>query len=370
MVAAVECIDVSTLRLAEYALPELADDAVLLRVRRAGVCGTDLEGIEGRRSLRYPVIPGHEIVAVVEKIGSRAHRHIRIFGRSALQAGDRVTINPRIVCGSCHYCQHLPGRQEMCLRASTYGSSLGSAEPPHLLGGWAEYLYVLPGSELIKLPDNLSDDVAVLCEPFAVAVGLVDRFQRNHDWVTGDGFGVDRTVVVYGAGTIGILTAAAFALAGARQIVIVDIVDERLAMSKAFGVTHAINSSVAPLQAETIQEMTEGLGADIVVEACGVPQVLAQGIGVLRRGGKLFEVGHLADVGMAEIDPHAVCRNEIEIIGHYAYPTSQSLAFAAKLLAAHDFPYEQLLHTIPLQDYTTILDDDLRKRTIKIAFAM
>jgi len=370
MPAAVECIDVSTLRLAEYPKPAVAEDGVLLKVLRAGVCGTDLEGIKGRRNLRHPVIPGHEVVAVVEKIGSQAHRHIRVFDTPALREGDRVTINPRIVCGRCHNCQHLPGRQEMCLQPQTYGSSLGSGQPPYFLGGWAEHLYVLPGSELIKLPDGLSDDVAVLCEPFGVAAALVDRFQSRHDWIAGDGFGLHRTVLVYGAGAIGILMAAAFALAGAKQIIMVDVVGERLALSESFGVTHTMNSAVAPVQPEAVKEMTEGLGADIVVEACGVPQVIGEGIQLLRRGGTLFEVGHLANVGMAEIDPLIVCRNELEILGHYAYPTSQSLAFAARLLAAGDFPYERLLHTIPLREYAAILDDDFRKKTARIAFRM
>ena len=88
MARAVECIDVGTLRLAEYPTPALAEDAVLLKVRRAGVCGTDLEGIKGRRTLRYPVIPGHEIAAVVEKVGGQAQRHIRIFGADMCGMGN------------------------------------------------------------------------------------------------------------------------------------------------------------------------------------------------------------------------------------------------------------------------------------------
>ena len=147
MVRAIECTGVRTLRLVDYPLPEMADDAILLAVRRAGVCGTDLEGIQGHRSLRFPVIPGHEVAAVIERIGAAALHRSRVFGASTLKVGDRVTINPRIVCGQCHYCRHQPGHQERCLKASTYGSSLGSAEEPHLLGCWAERVCLLPGSE-------------------------------------------------------------------------------------------------------------------------------------------------------------------------------------------------------------------------------
>ena len=133
MVRAIECTGVRTLRLADYPRQEMTDDSILLAVRRAGVCGTDLEGIKGHRTLRFPVIPGHEVAAVVEHIGANALSRSRVLGASTLKVGDRVTINPRIVCGQCHYCRNLPGHQEMCLKASTYGSSLGSAEKPHLL---------------------------------------------------------------------------------------------------------------------------------------------------------------------------------------------------------------------------------------------
>lgn len=370
MVRAIECAGVRTLRLVDYPLLDLADDCILLAVRRAGVCGTDLEGIKGHRTLRFPVIPGHEVAAVVEQIGPAAMNRSRVLGASTLNVGDRVTINPRIVCGQCHYCQNLPSHQEMCLKASTYGSSLGSAEKPHLFGCWAERICLLPGSELIRLPDSLSDDLAVLIEPFGVAVGLVDRCQRRREWIAGDGFGLQRAVVIYGAGAIGVLAAAAFSLAGARQVIMVDVDDERLALSRKFGVAHTFNAVNNPLTPETIRAMTDGLGADVAVEACGAPRTIGQAIGLLRRGGTLFEIGHLANVGLAEIDPHAVCRNELEILGHYAYPTSQTLAYATTLLAAHAFPYESLLQCIPLEDYAAVLDDTRRKGPVKTVFAI
>ncbi len=370
MVRAIECTGVRMLRLAEYPLPEVAEDAMLLAVRRAGVCGTDLEGIKGHRTLRFPVIPGHEIAAVVERIGATALRHSRVFGADTLREGDRVTINPRIVCGQCHFCRQMPERQEMCLHASTYGSSLGSAQPPHLLGAWGEYLYLHPGSELIKLPDALSDDLAVLSEPLAVAVGMVDRYRRRQAWLAGDGFGLQRSVLVFGAGAIGILTAAAFSLAGAGPVIMVDVEDTRLALSRQFGVTHTFNAISNPPTPEAVQALTGGLGVDLAVEACGVPRVIGQALSLLRRGGTLFETGHLANVGLAEIDPHTVCRNELEILGYYAYPTSQTIAYAVSLLAAHAFPYEALLYGMPLDEYARVLEDNRRTGAVKIALTM
>jgi threonine dehydrogenase-like Zn-dependent dehydrogenase len=145
--------------------------------------------------------------------------------------------------------------------------------------------------------------------------------------------------------------------------------DERLALSRRFGVTHTFNAITRPPTPEAVQALTDGLGADLAVEACGVPRVIGQALKLLRRGGTLFETGHLANVGLAEIDPHAVCRNELEILGYYAYPSSQTMAYAAALLAAHAFPYEDLVGCIPLADYAAILDAP-RRSTVKLVLAM
>ena len=101
-----------------------------------------------------------------------------------------------------------------------------------------------------------------------------------------------------------------------------------------------------------------------------MPRVIGQALLLLRRGGTLFEIGHLANVGLAEIDPHVVCRNELEVLGHYAYPTSQTLLYATTLLAAHALPYEALLRCIPLDDYAAVLDDTRRKGPVKTVFAV
>jgi len=367
MVKAIECTGPGKLRLAEFPLPDVSDDCLLVKVYLCGICGTDMHGIEGRRDLKYPVIPGHEIIGRLEGIGREAVKQIKVIGQGDLKVGDKVTVNPRIVCGRCYYCQHLPQRPEMCVRARTYGSSIGSGQPPNLFGGWAEYLYVLPGSEMIKLPEDLDDDIGVLCEPLACAVGCVDRWRREHDWVVGDGFAVDRTVVIYGAGTIGIFMAASFYLTGARHIIMIDVIEERLTLSKEFGVTHTINASFNSPgdRVEEIKELTDGLGADIVVEACGVPQVITEAVELLRRGGKLFEMGHLVKTDMAQIDPRLICRNEIEILGHYAYPSSQNIAYAARVLLEHKLPYEKLVRKIPLAEYDKIMCKEGEKKVVK-----
>jgi L-iditol 2-dehydrogenase len=367
-VKALECTGINKLVLREFPMPVIPDDCVLLRITSCGVCGTDLHGIQGKRSLKFPVIPGHEVVSVVEQIGKGADR-IKVFG-GKVSAGDRVTLNPRIVCGECYYCLNLPSRPEMCTGARTYNSSIGSADPPHLFGGWSEYMVILPGSELIKIPEGLPDNPAVLAEPLACAVGCVDRYRNEHDWVCGDGFGINRSVVICGVGAIGILMAAAFRLAGAGKIIAVDVDEKRLQISEKFGVNYTINVQKTSKddRVKKIRDLTDGLGASICIEACGNPQMLSECIYYLRRGGKLFEIGHLVKTPMAEVDPLFVCRNEIEILGHYAYPSSSCLEYAAKILHERKFPYEELVKIHPLENYNEVIFGGKIKEAVKSAF--
>ena len=348
MVRAIECTGKNELSLSEYPLPETEPGCVLLKVLACGVCGTDLHGIAGKREIAYPFIPGHEMTAVVEAVGDGAGETIKLFGADRLEKGLFVTINPRITCGHCFFCKEMPSQPQKCLNAKT-ATSVGSKEPPHLFGGFAEYFYALPGSELIALPKGLDAVTGTLVEPFSCAVGLVDRHRRSADTVAGSGFEITDPVVVYGAGAIGILMMAAFKSAGAQTIIAVDIDTSRLVLATEFGASHCINSNnmSAEERISEIRGITDGLGAGIIVEACGVPSLIGEGVHSLRRGGKLYEVGHLLKTEDACVDPFYICRNEIEILGNYAYPSSNTMRFAAELLSRGSFPYEKLVRAIP-----------------------
>jgi len=363
------------LELVDFPFPEVAEDAILLKNLYCGICGTDLHGIEGKRSVKFPIIPGHELVCTVAAIGPKALETTKVFGDSnqgnvTLNVDDLVTINPRIVCGTCYYCRQMPGRPEMCMGARTYNSSIRSDEPPYLFGGWAEYMYVLPHSEIIKLPEDIDHEIASLVEPLACSVGLVDRHRQSHYWVDGDAFGVNRSVVVFGAGAIGLLAAACFHLNGADRIIVVDVLPEKLELAQKFGAELTINAATTSREerVKQVKDACDGLGPAIVVEACGVPETIGEGVEMLRRGGQLYEMGHLVKTGPAQIDPLLVCRNEIEIIGNYAYPSSNCMAYAAKILAEGKLPYRELLKSYPLTDYEEVLFGKQRGKAAKSVF--
>ena len=133
-VKALQCTGPNKIELVEFDKPIPADDAALLKIELCGICGSDLHGIEGKRSIRYPFIPGHEIVAAVDSMGENADKSIKIFGGNNLNIGDRVVINPRTVCGKCYYCKNFPSLQQLCLNTIT-STGIGSETYPHLFGG-------------------------------------------------------------------------------------------------------------------------------------------------------------------------------------------------------------------------------------------
>jgi L-iditol 2-dehydrogenase len=364
---------VNQLQITDFPFPEIEDDAILLKLQTCGICGTDLSGIKGKRpQLRFPIIPGHEVIAEVFEIGKNALDRIRVFGEGSLQGGDRVTVNPRIVCGQCYFCRKVPQHPESCLKALTYSSAIGSKDPPHLFGGWAEYMYLLPGSEVIKIPKGLEADIGTMVEPLACAVGCIDRYRREHSWVDGDAFEISPPVVIYGCGAIGMGFVLGFHLANARKIIALDLIDSKLELAKVFGATETINmhDNDSSERIEIIKDMCDGIGAGLIVEACGVPEVLAECVEIARRNARIYELGHLSQAGKAQIDPLKICRNELAILGNYAYPSSNCLGYAAQILAEHKLPYEQLVEIFPLGDYQEIIFGDRAQSVVKAGFAL
>ena len=209
------------LEVREYPWPaELEPGAVLLRMLASGICGTDKHtyrgeteqyvGTEYERSTPFPIIQGHENVGVVAAIGDGG---AIAFDGTPLEPGDRVVPAPNRACGRCRNClRGFP--YYLCRRIENYGNSLTSAEPPHLFGGWAEYLYLRPGTAVFRVPDSLPDDIAVLTEIFAVTHSL----ERAARLQSPNGFRPGAGVAVIGAGALGTAHAIKASLMGAGKV--------------------------------------------------------------------------------------------------------------------------------------------------------
>ena len=302
----------------EYPMPEPGPGCALVKMQLSGICGTDKHTFQGyttqygNRKLEFPIIQGHENVGTIAAIGGRPE--YKDFEGVPLQVGDRVVVGANVSCGQCYYCRHdFP--YYCCENTTDYGNNLSAKRPPHLFGGWSQYLYILPGSFLVKVPEELPSEIAVLTEIFAVSVGL-DRAKQMSVFPS-ESFRFDDTVVVLGAGPLGMCFLMKARMLGAGTIVAVDLSEFRLDFAKRLGADHVVDASrtAKAERMEMIRDWTCGRGADVVVECAGVPEAVPEGLEMLRVGGLLVEAGNFSDLGEVPISPHRhLCAKNARIL--------------------------------------------------------
>ncbi len=303
----------------EYPLPDPAPGCVIVKMEMSGICGTDKHTFQGyttqygEKKLEFPIIQGHENIGTVAAIGGDGK--YSDFEGVPLGIGDRVVVGANVACGECYYCRHdFP--YYCCEKMTDYGNNLSARNPPHLFGGWSQYMYIVPGSFLVKVPDDLPSEVAVLTEIFAVSVGL-DRAKQMSAFPN-ESFRFDDTVVVLGVGPLGMCFLMKARMLGAGTIIAVDLSDFRLDMAKRLGADVAINAANTDRthRVQLIKDLTHGRGADMVIECAGVPQAFPEGLEMLRISGLLVEAGNFSDLGEISLSPHKhVCAKNARILG-------------------------------------------------------
>jgi len=373
MVKAAILEDVRKLKVVDYPEPEVEPNGFLMKMELCGVCGTDMHLYEGNMNIPFPVIPGHEWVGVIEEIGEEAKGY-EVRGQG-LDVGDRVVVVPGTnrYCGDCYFCRFMPHKPTLCTGRKVMGVNMTSSEKPHLLGGWAEKIYVNAEKFWVyKVPDEVTPEVAVLTEPMAVSSRALERAYAPGMPTFGEGFGVGQSVVVQGAGAIGLLAIATAKLAGAGKIISVDMVDERLAMAEKLGADHVIDMrqmKTAEERVKEVQRLTNGLGGDVVIEAVGVPAAVPEGIDMTRRGGKYVEVGHYTNPGPVLINPHTICNKDMDILGSWTYPPTQfGTVLDLMRLAADRLPLDEIVtHKFHVSDAQKSIDTLKARKGIKHA---
>ena len=342
----------------EYDKPSPEDDSLILQVDKVGICGSDKHMYLGHTALKFPVIPGHEVVGTVAEIGKDANKVMNVMG-GPIKTGDRITVVPGSKnCGRCYYCLHVPGRPTLCSGRTIYGFS-NSETPPYLNGEFSEYTYIHGNSWVYKIPDDIPEEIAVLTEPVAVATRAVERACAPGLPQVGDGYSIGSSVAVLGCGPIGLLVIAVLRDSGAGTIIATDLVDSRLEMAQHVGADVVINvGDTTPEQrVEQIQDLTSGVGVDIAIECAGIPAVFSEALDVVRRGAKVIEVGHYTDSGNTQVRPHQICNKDLDVCGVWAYPQIQfqtALDFLQRTraplhkLITHHLPLNQLEHGIDM----------------------
>jgi len=260
------------LEIREFEKPTPADDALLLQVDRVGICGSDKHMYLGHTTLKFPVIPGHEVVGTVAEIDKTANRVMNVSG-GPIEPGDRVTIVPGSKnCDRCYYCLHVPGRRTLCSGRTIYGFS-NSETSPYLNGEFSEYTYIHGNSWVYKIPAGIPEETAVLTEPAAVATRAVERVYAPGLPQVGEGYGIGSRVAVPGCGPIGLLVIVVLREIGAGIIIATDLVNSRLEIAEQTGADAVINvaETTPEERIEHIQRPTNGVSVDIAIECAGLP---------------------------------------------------------------------------------------------------
>jgi L-iditol 2-dehydrogenase len=260
---------------------------VLLQIKRIGVCGSDIHVWHGKHALTpYPVVQGHEVSGVIEKVGSSVH---------GFSVGEAVTFQPQVTCGVCYPCRH--GAYHICDNLKVMGFQT--------TGAGSEF-FAVDASKVLKLPAGMDIEYGAMIEPEAVAVHALNRA----------GSVAGRTVLVLGAGPIGNLVAQTARGLGASRVMITDVSDFRLGKAGECGIELCVNPSKMDPAAAVTQSFGED-EADLILECVGSPATIAQAVAVARKGTDIIVVGVFGDKPV--VDMGTVQDRELRLIGTLMY---------------------------------------------------
>ena len=308
--------------------PKMESGSILLDTIASEVCGTDVHLHHGRLSgVPFPIVPGHVSVGRIAEMRDVSHDALG----NPLKVGDAVTFYDVFgVCNNCWHC--LVARQpNRCPNRRVYGITMSANDGA--LGGWAEQIYLKPGVRTLRLPDSLSPDEVIGggCGLFT-GYAAVERSTMN----MGD------VVVVQGAGPVGVAAAVFALLRGASAVAMIGAPEQRLAFARRMGVDITLNLDASRQERkESILAMTNGRGADVVIEAAGQPAAIGEGLSLIRDGGTYVIAGHYSDTGATTINPHTeINRKHAEIRGQWG-TDFHHVTRALQMLARHSsrFPF-------------------------------
>lgn len=296
--------------------PAPASGEVLLRVRMIGLCGSDLNTFRGKNPMvSFPRIPGHEIAATVEDATG---------GSGSLQPGMNVTLSPYTSCGHCASC--LRGRFNACKTNQTLGVQRD--------GGLTDLISV-PESKIF-VAEGLTLEELCIVEPLTVGFHAVARGRVT----------AKDTVAVFGCGGVGLGAIAAAAFRGANTIAM-DVDDAKLQIAREAGATHTINTRTEPLH-EKLQELTGGLGPDVIIEAIGLPSTFTAAVEEVAFTGRVVYIGYAKD--LVTYETRLFVQKELDVLGsRNALP--EDFAEVIKMLQQHRFPVKSAItRVVPFEE--------------------
>jgi L-iditol 2-dehydrogenase len=329
--------------LREYPVPDPEPGAILIKLTRAGVCGSDLHIWRGEMKETYGALPkdltfGHEMCGKVERLGAGVTTDS--MGRP-LREGDRVTYCYFFPCGRCPVCLH--DEMGSCPRKGRPNRVAGTA--PYFNNAYGDYYYLRPGHFIFKMPDEIPEDVAT---PINCALSQVLYGLRKA------GFRAGQSLVVQGAGGLGLNAVAVARDMGADRVIVIDRLAARLALAKSFGADHTVNATeiaTADKRVAAVQDLTDGFGAHVVADFVGYADVIPEGLRMLRGGGCYLEVGSISPGNVFSYDATALVRANAGLVATSNYSPwalEESLSFMKRNLRR--FPFDKVIsHVFPLE---------------------
>ncbi|RXZ45023.1 L-threonine 3-dehydrogenase [Crenobacter cavernae] len=324
------------LTLTQLARPEVGHNDVLIRITKTAICGTDLHIWNwdewAQKTIPVPMQVGHEYVGVIEAMGSEVE---------GFKVGDRVSGEGHITCGYCRNCR--AGRRHLC--RNTVG--VGVNRP----GAFADYL-VIPAFNAFHIPDDISDDLAAIFDPFGNAVHTALAYNL-----------VGEDVLITGAGPIGIMAAAVARFVGARHVVITDVNDFRLDLARQMGASRTVNVAREDLKA-VMAELDMHEGFDVGLEMSGHPVAFRQMLDVMNHGGKVALLG--IPPSETAIDWNQVIFKGLEIRGIYGREMFETWYKMVALLQSGLDLSAMVTHHFPVERYKEGFDAMLSGRSGKV----
>lgn len=313
--------DVNTMFFKEVPMPQPGPKDVVVKVEYCGICGSDVhyynKGRIGDYIVQGEFILGHEVAGTVTELGSEV---------TTLKVGDRVALEPGITCGHCEQCKE--GKYNLCKDVVFF------ATPP--VQGALQNFVKHPADMCFKLPENVSTKEGALVEPLAVGLHACKQ----------GGVGLGDSVVILGAGCIGLVTLLSAKAMGASNVIVVDLVEKRLEYAKKLGANHVINARTEDVEAK-IAELLGERGADVVLETAGSPKTIYQTPFFAKRGGTVVLVGLAVDSTL-QYNFSQVMNKELTIKSVFRYRNLYPTAINAiadgsidvKQIVTHEFKFE------------------------------
>ncbi|GHU75489.1 dehydrogenase [Clostridia bacterium] len=304
----------------EIHIPELAPGQVLVKIQRIGVCGSDIHVYHGKHPFtKYPITQGHEVSGEVTALGADVN---------TVRVGQKVTIEPQVVCGSCYLCRH--GKYNLCEELKVMGFQTTGA---------ASTYFAVDSSKVTPLPDGMTFDQGAMIEPLAVAVHAVKQASAV------DGL----NIAVIGAGPIGNLVAQTAKAMGAASVMITDISDYRLTLARQCGINYTYNTRYKDFG----EALTDSFGpdkADVIYDCAGSDVTMGQAIKYARKGSTIILVAvfeKMATIDLALANDHELDIKSTMMYRHEDYVDAIAFVEAGKIqlnpLMSRTFPFREYL---------------------------